>query len=249
MSTPGPGLPVSQSNGWDWRVVVLELCIVFVGLFAALQLDSYREDRQFRQDQERHLKRLQVDIADYLEITSIVQEFLDQNHVAVAHVSDSLQAGEIINDDTLLFEQGVIYFAHLPFNPLLRSSYEEMVASGMFSALESENLKSAIANLFFTHDFTENNFSWWRQGALEFENLMMSHVDYYDDPGIIERPGFLNGEPIRRVRYDFEALAASREIRNGFYWAKDVTWDWSYHSARLRNQAVEVEAMIERHFN
>ena len=29
MQTPGPGLPVSQTSKWDWRIMVLELVIVF----------------------------------------------------------------------------------------------------------------------------------------------------------------------------------------------------------------------------
>jgi len=28
--------------------------------------------------------------------------------------------------------------------------------------------------------------------------------------------------PERRVRFDFDELAANRRMRNGFYWAKDI---------------------------
>jgi hypothetical protein len=246
MQTPGAGLPVSQDRKWDWRVVVLELVIVFVGLFAALQLDSYRDQQEFRAAQQRYLVRMKEDLAEYLVSTEYVQNFLEYNYKAVSYVSDSLQAGKIPGGDTELFERGVIYFAHLPSNPLPRSAYEEMVASGMFSALESEELKKAISLLFSTHEFTEQNFRWWREGALNFENELASAIEYYDDPGVVLEEGFLQGEPIRRVRYDFSELANNRQVRNGFYWAKDSVNDWLSFTIMLRESAADVEALIEQ---
>ena len=132
------------------------------GLFAALQLENYREARAFREAQHRYLLRMQEELAEYLEAVVHVEEFLVANQRATSHVSRSLQAGEILENDTELFEFGVIYFAHLPSNPLPRATYEEMVASGMFSALESEELKRTISSLFSLHEFTETNFRWCR---------------------------------------------------------------------------------------
>jgi hypothetical protein len=246
MNTPGAGLPISQNNRWDWRVIVLELVIVFVGLFAALQLDSYRDQQAFKAAQHRHLLRMSQELENYLEFTKDTQTFLRENHEAVTHVSSSLQAAEILNGDEALFQKGVIYFAHLPSNPLPRASYEEMVASGMFSALESEELKKAISGLYSMHEFVETNFEWWRDGALRFEEELASWVDYYDEAPLGDETGFLFNEPERRIRYDFEALAKERRIRNGFYWARDSVSDWYEFTERLRDHAADVDVLIKQ---
>jgi hypothetical protein len=249
LDEPAAGLPVSQSNKWDWRVVLLELFIVFVGLFAALQLDSYRDEREFREAQSRHLVRLKEDLEEYLVNTEDVLEFLQYNSRAVSHVSASLQAGKIQDEDIELFEFGVIFFAHLPSNPLPRASYEEMVASGMFSALDSEELKQAISRLFSLHEFMESNFRWWREGALEFEGQMSAFVDHYEDPDLSYELGFLEEEIGRRVRFDFDELANSRVVRNGFYWAQDSVSDWLVFTEFVRTSASDVRNRIEHQLN
>jgi hypothetical protein len=244
LDTPGTGLPMSQNKKWDWRVIVLELVIVFVGLFAALQLDSFRDQQEFQAAQNRHLFRMSQELESYLENTESTRTFLEENFLAVSHVHASLQAGEILNGDEKQFEKGIIYFAHLPSNPLPRASYEEMVASGMFSALESEELKTAISDLYSLHGFVEKNFAWWREGALSFEDELASWVDYYDESPLSGEEGFLSGEPERRVRYDFDELAANRRAKNGFYWARDSVSDWLAFTGFLRTSAQKTNELI-----
>jgi hypothetical protein len=246
MNAPGAGLPLSQNKRWNWRVIVLELVIVFVGLFAALQLDSYRDQQAFEATQHRHLLRMSQDLETYLGFTASTLEFLQENFQAVSHVSASLEAGEIINGDEKKFEMGVIYFAHLPSSPLPRASYDEMVASGMFSALESEELKKAISDLYSMHDFVEKNFTWWRDGALRFEEELASWVDYYDEAPLTEKTGFLLNEPERRIRYDFEEMANERRVRNGFYWARDSVSDWLKFTEILNEDAAQVNVLIKQ---
>lgn len=229
----------------DWRVLTVELLVVFIGLFAALQLDNYRDQQRFEEAQQRYLSRMHGDLADYLEWTAGMMNMLEYNKRAVDHVYESLKAGEIINGDTGLFERGVIYFAHLPSLPLPRSSYEEMVASGMFTALESEDLQSAISQLYSWDESALSNFSWWRVGPMNFQRRLMGFVEYYDDPGEIAGNGIVQNEPIRRVSYDFEVLASDPSFRNGFYWARDSVSDWLSFLQSTRNEAEKVMQLIE----
>lgn len=246
LDQPGAGLPMSQNKKWDWRVIALELLIVFVGLFAALQLDSYRDERSFAQAQQRYLLRLGEDIAGYLETMGPRLAFLERNRIAVQHVADSLQANELLGGDTELFERGLIYVGHLPSSPLPRSAYDEMVASGMFAALESEPLKQAVSELYALSETVSANFAWWRTVALDVEQDLVGQVEYYTEPGDVNQDAFMSQEPRRRVRYDFDSLAGNLRIQNGFYWAADVVGDWQSASLALTDQAKSVEAEIQR---
>lgn len=56
---------------------------------------------------------------------------------------------------------------------------------------------------------------------------------------------FRLNEPRRRVRYDFDALAANRFIRSAFYWSKDVVEDWRGTTHNIRAQVAELNRLIE----
>jgi hypothetical protein len=252
LDRPGAGLPLSQGRGWDWRVVVLELVIVFVGLFAALQLESWREQRAFREDQRRLLERLHDELTTHVDFVQNVQAFLEVSLDATSHVYASLDAGEILGGDEARFEFGLIYFSsHLPVNRLPRSTYEEMVSSGMFTALDSHELSREISALMNLDAFMADNFSWWRMGSLELFDDLKRKVVYYDDasgegvPELAAALEFLGEQPGRRVRYDFEALAADPEVRNGFYWSRDTVSDWLGFTRALSRSAASVATLIE----
>lgn len=229
----------------NWRALLFELAIVFIGLLAALQVDDYRQQREFRQAQHRYLVRLHEDLGLYLRDTSEIFDFLVETRDAVEHVWDSLQAGEVIGGDRRKFERGLIYMGHLPSNPLPRSAYDEMVASGMFSALESVELQRAISRLFATHAFMESNFAWWRENVLHDERYIDELVDFHDEPGEpADRQGMFS-EPVRRVDFDLAALAADRIFRNSIYWARDTRSDWVQWNSLLRSQVLEVTGLLE----
>ncbi len=229
----------------NWRNLFFELVVVFIGLLAALQVDDYRQQREFQQAQHRYLVRLNEDMQLYLESTDEILGFLVEVRDAMEHVWNSLQAGELVNGDRATFEKALIYMGHLPSNPLPRSAYDEMVASGMFSALESVELQSAISRLFATHAFMESNFAWWRENVLFDERYIDRLVDYYDDPGEpIDRQS-LFAEPSRRVRFDLETLAADREFRNAIYWARDTRSDWVEWNQRLRADVLAARKLLE----
>jgi hypothetical protein len=107
--------------------------------------------------------------------------FLELNYDAVQHVNACFIAGEIIDNDTRKFEVGLIYVGHLPALQIQRSAYNEMVASGMFARLHSEQLKREIAELYATGEWVEKNFSWWRNSVETLQTAMDSRVTWYSE--------------------------------------------------------------------
>lgn len=229
----------------DWRSLPLELLIVFIGLLAALQVDEWREERQYREAETRYLERLAGDLdASVLRLTDLL-EFMESNYRGVRHVHESLVAGEILDGDSRLFETGLIYVGHLPSLTMHSSAYDEMVASGMFARLQPESLKSKVAELYATRATVDANFSWWRLHPLELSRDLDETVVFYSEGARATTNPLLLDEPVRRARFDFEALRADISLRNRFYWAEDTHSDWVHWTRELLRIAGEARHEVE----
>ena len=228
----------------DWRSLLAELLIVFVGLLAALQIDQWRDQADFRKAETRYLERLNTELNEFVSYQQKVLQLLERNHRAVSHVNDSLAAGELVNGDTAQFELGLIYVMMLPSLNMPRSAYNEMVSSGMFVRLRSEPLKKALSNLYATEEYTERNFGWWRDTVLWLERDLSSYVAYRNEEAEGETFGVINKEPVRRVDFDFEAMQADPNVRSGYYWATDVHSDWIGQYQRIVQLAEDAIAVL-----
>lgn len=231
-------------NKLNWRSLGAELVIVFVGLFAALQLDDWRQQREFREAETRYLERLRDDLQGFLAFSDDMLPFLERNGDAVLHVYQSLAAGRILEDDVTRFERGLIYVGHLPAIQMHRTAYDEMVASGMFARLGSETLRREIAALYATQVVVDKNFSWWRRSVGELEVELLPLVTLYSEDETETLFGFIE-EPVRRVKFDFDELAANLTLRNGYYWAADTHSDWVLWTGRLTEQAERALAVMD----
>ncbi len=229
----------------DYRALGAELFIVFVGLFLALQVDEWRQDGELDEAEVRYLQRLKEDLESFVEYAEGFLETRESISSAVQHVSDSLTAGQIIGDDRRKFEAGIIYVGHLPDLRLQRSSYDEMVASGMFARLRSEELKSAIATLYATDEQTKRNFSWWRNSA----EALFEELQHYVGPFSQNRPESVDDVrpdlSINRVEFKFETLHGERAIRNRYFWAADIHSDWVRMTRTLLTMTEEAILILD----
>ncbi len=229
----------------DWRTMTLEIGIVFVGILTALQVDDWREERDYFAAETRYLARLSEDLDASIASSGDLLSFMEANYRGVRHVSESFTAGEILNDDSKLFEYGLIYVGHLPSVPIHRSAYDEMVGSGMFARLSSEKLKRVIAELYATQDLVERNFSWWREDVMRLSDRLVSQVIYYSEDEQVTTNGLLLNEPLRRIEFDFDKLRQDPVIRNQFYWATDTHSDWVSWTSTLLELAEEARTELK----
>jgi hypothetical protein len=240
---PGPA-----PRAWiDWRELLLQLIVVFVGLLAALQVDGWKDERQRRKTELVYLGRLHQDLVDYVAWLDTAIPMLEAHRKAVQHVSDSFAAGRILDGDERLFESGIVYVGHLPSISHPSSAYTEMVSSGAFARIDSIELQRAVGKLFATQATMEANFAWWRGPVLETEARMQPYVEYYAGSGVrVPSPEFSADLQGDRVRFDFAQLRSHAEIRNGYYWAADTHADWVEWSTRVRALARDADAIVSR---
>lgn len=236
-----------KRNGWSGTAALAkELFVVFVGLFAALQLDDWRDRREQAKTETIYLRRLGEDLHAYVASLERVIPSLESHRRAVQHVSDSLAAGRILDGDTELFEAGVIYVAQLPSLKTPNSAYQEMVASGVFARLRSTELQKAVSELYATQAKVEADFSWWRQSPNELQDAIAPYVEYYSVGPRVKSTDLRAWGDEARARYDFDKLRARPEIRNGYYWAADTHSDWVEWSTELLELARAADAAVTK---
>ena len=236
-----------RRTGWlGAAALATELLVVFIGLFAALQLDDWRDRREQAKTETIYLRRLSEDLHAYVDSLETVLPNLESHRRAVKHVSDSLAAGHILDEDAALFEAGLVYAAHLPSLKSPSSAYQEMVASGVFARLRSTELQKSVAELYATQAMVEANFAWWRQGPLELESAYQPYVEYYSVGPRVKSTDLRAKSDEAHARYDFAALRARPEIRNGFYWAADTHSDWVEWSTQLLELARAADAAVTK---
>jgi len=232
-------------RGIDWKTLALELVIVFVGLFGALQLDEWREDRELDERERQMLVRLQEELGTTMrglggdDGTGGMVGFLDRNRKAVEYVVRSLEAGTIVDADTATFEYGLTFYGHLPDLGISRGADQELLASGAFSRIDRPELRAAIGGFYGQAGWTENNFSWWRGSAERTTDLIWSRVRYT----LADSDDNLYGHG--PVEYDFDELAADRELFNGLYWSRDNQNDWYELATELHQSAATVYALLD----
>ena len=230
---------------FEWRWLLVELVVVFLGLLAALQVDEWREQKERSEIETRYLLRLQSDLTGFLEQQAKFLVLLNRNYSAVKHVSDSLIEGAVLDGNDKHFEEGLIYVGMLPSINIPRATYDEMIASGFFVWLGSEELKETLSNLYSTHSYTELNFRWWRNIVLALARDLVLFVNHRSTETPGENFDILHNEPQRTVEYTFDQLASSAEIRGGYYWAVDVHSDWIGQYAAISELASKALHAVE----
>ncbi len=229
-----------------WKPLATELFIVFIGLLGALQVDDWQQHRELAQTETVYLHRLNEDLASYIMYLKRGIPRLEQHRRGVEHVSASLAAGHILNDDTDLFELGLIYLGHLPSANRPMSAYNEMVASGVFARLQSTELQRLVSDLYATQAAVDKNFAWWRNQPLVVEQAIQPFVEYYSEGERVPSTNMSAPAYGVRIKYDFDKLAADPVIRNGYFWAADTHSDWVEWSNRLLDLAVAAEAIVAK---
>ena len=152
----------------------------------------------------------------------------------------SLDTGRILDGDTLLFERGLTYVAHLPTTRIPRATVDEMLNSGVLSRIANEPLKQAITNGYVVHENMVEQFSWWRDMPVDLIGVMAGRVEYYsgeDGPDPIVQT--------HRVRFEFNALRQDPQIRNSFYWARDTHEDWLLQIESVKEATSQARGMIQ----
>jgi Family of unknown function (DUF6090) len=197
----------------DWGTVAIEFAIVVLGIFVALQAESWNQARLDRQLEQVFIDRLLDETQANLETLNLhVQIFEDK--VAFITGLPTLSIESAFRADSQEFMYQLDYSTYVALPNLRSESYEELEGSGRLALLRDAELRSALASYLNDYRSTQGVFvepiGIYRR--LVFETLPgQAYYDYRVGTGVTDADAVVAAVDAIRNDPRFEA-AANAEI-------------------------------------
>lgn len=222
----------------NWRLAVFEVTIVVVGILIAFRVDEWKEYRAEHREVARSLSRLADEFMANRQLCRQAGAEIKASRDAVWHVYSSLQAGRILDGDAELFETGLIDADFIPQILVSTLAYREMAASGLLRSLDDAELANDLGTLEAEIEYSRLQIPYYRVGPSRLADRLRSLVDFRYDAST-DRP---------RVSFDFETLAADRELRNLYFETVDSHSDVAFHVTRICDRVRRVDERLDAYF-
>lgn len=138
---------IKHLKNQDWSAVALEFVLVVLGIFVALQANTWNESRKDRIDEQLFLSRLHEDILLTEELTGRVRDRrldLLQSLIDASDVIFGRRERNILNDE----ECGAVSASHY-FNIAISDlpSVGELMSTGRMAIISGAELRTALVGL------------------------------------------------------------------------------------------------------
>lgn len=191
---------IGQQN---WMTVALEFLIVVGGIFVGLQVDSWNQSRQDRDEEQVYLGRLLVDMEASLtlqdEQIARVEEHIRSHDFIIAVLKEkSLEDG-----DRPAFESALNRFGASARPLTITSTIDELKATGKILLIQDTDIRSSIGALQASLDLAKDI----QQNA---QRIQASATPLYVKVGSsIAAP---NSPWTRSIEYDFQTMDRAAAI-------------------------------------
>ncbi len=199
-----------------------EIVLIVVGILLALQVNDWQQGRILQKREALYLDRVGNELAEAAELYANGIARLQEHRDAVALVNRSFQAQVLADEDETAFRTGILKVDALSTLPHPITIYDEMVATGMFSQLQDEELRLQLTSLNKSYESAIQQLEYYRVGLVDVKATLNTLVEFYTVPEeLVEANGGYFG-----VRYDFDRLKKSQILKNQYVEAVDSHWDW-----------------------
>ena len=152
----------------DWFTVVVEILIVVLGVFIALQVNNWNADRTARSAERSTLIRLHEDIDESIAGQSRDTHFLKQQLADQALIIKLLDACAVAPEDDAAFQRGIATLGWINPPRLYRRTIDEITASGRTDIISNPKIAEQLARIMALVE--------WR--TTWFDRTMLVMVDY-----------------------------------------------------------------------
>ena len=126
----------------DWFTVAVEILIVVLGVFSALQVNNWNTARSDRAEARIFLELLEQDIAQILDRTDRALETHALSLAATARLIQGIQ-GEKFDEETLL--QDTVAATNLAAPPGTSATFTQRVLSGRLTRIHNQQLRRSLS--------------------------------------------------------------------------------------------------------
>lgn len=202
----------------DWSVLLIELLVVVVGIFLGLQVDDWNEARKESARENAYLERLLVDVDEMLSNHAAHERDAMLRLKNIFAAFDALRACKLEPEQVELFEGAILDHQGLERLEVVRSSYDEMVASGALARIDDPALKKQISKTFSAAVAAQQFIEYFTADLGRASDIIWRHVSFDLKPDALERDDVLDKwqseSHTQTVTYDFESLCKSATFRN-----------------------------------
>ena len=203
----------------DYGALLLDIFVVVLGILLALAADRWNQDRLDAVETARIVARLKSDTARNLAMFDQELPAMESSLRDIKALYRALQAGTMQGEDPAQIKSALARIDVIPSYPLVFAAYEELVATGRLRQLDDPVLVDLLGNQRAQYEAAQAVVGYWRDIIQGPQQALERHVDYFYTTEQMNEDGV-------GVRYDFAALAADRDVRNGVFEAIDVHADW-----------------------
>lgn len=135
----------SRLRQQDWLAVVLDLGVVILGVFLALEAANWNQARQDRAEEKRYYAQIVVDLRRDLDKLRLAQRLSLKYDRAAENVLEALDHGIPRGTDPSDFAIAVDHAGFLFIPSPSRRTYDELISTGNLRLLREAQTKDAIA--------------------------------------------------------------------------------------------------------
>jgi hypothetical protein len=136
----------------DWFTVVLEVAIVVVGIFIGLQVDDWNQTRKDRAAEQRYLERLAIEVAENRDGALARMESHERRARILRLTFRYLRDGQSELPTKADLSRALCRWHVLPSFRLRTNTYDELVATGNLTLIESEDIRNLLLEAHSQHE-------------------------------------------------------------------------------------------------
>lgn len=232
-----------------WSTLAIELLVVVVGIFLGLQVDGWNEARKEAAQERVYLERLLADV------NRMITQHASHRDAALARLNaiyltfGALRSCELDADSTEAFENTLLNHQGLERLAVVRSSYDEMVASGALARIDDPVLKTKISEVYSEATAAQQFIEYFTADLGRASDIIWRHVSFDLKPDTASNPDSLEvwaGEEFSQsVSYDFDRLCSTPVFKNALVEVFDSVKDRLSVGTQFSRQLIVLRDLIE----
>jgi hypothetical protein len=232
----------------DWSTITIELLVVVVGIILGLQVDDWNEARKKDAQERVYLERLLSDLDEMIAQHAAHEEEANAKLNSIYVTFDALRSCELAPDDVTPFENTLLNHQGLERLKVIRSSYDEMVASGVLARIDDPMLKRKISEIYSEAAAAQQFIEYFTADLGRASDIIWRHVSFDLKPGTASRSAdwaaWEGEEYAVSVAYDFAGLCNAPTFKNAMVEVFDSTKDRLGVGARFAQQLGTLRGLI-----
>jgi hypothetical protein len=178
----------------DWKVHIIDLIVVIVGVTIAFALTNYQEVSKEKDLQKTYLQSLANDLE--VDVKNL-EEQLDTSRTFKQHTDGLARAifSQNLENDSVILQGVISLYVHIPFNPH-NATYKSLIGSGQLDLIRDIELRKEVIDVYETH----------YKNLIQLDDFMREQsfnnkVPYFQEKLVYKRGGIANKEALYENKF------------------------------------------------